>query len=580
MAEHLLQLRRYAENGTTLLATINLNTTGAISDYGYRLRKRIPSFHKFKDQWQNSPVLDGRQLVDFRQDVQVETIIVDAEAINTKRLQYALSVLNDWMRVARQGQKNKNQGNPYISTSLWVNPLQGMTAASHTEVLAMDVDGLDEYFGGAIVANRAENITITLTLAPYWTASELDLYTSAGITNGASNYTLISSDTTEYTVTNAALTSNVATLTFSATHTFIEGEWITNVNITAASAVYDGTYKIASAPTDTTITFARTNADIASATSTGTTTANYIRGTRAAATRHKLAGGGSATNKIMIGVRKQGDVANFTTHHLWAKDATLDVSTTSGTSANFDGNGTGSYTITTASATSETRTHRWTVTTNPADQYGTFRAFLRARQNTADRYTARMGVTTTDGTNVGTVSYSLSTPVNITTDSGNALAFVDLGTIVVPPKLVSGATVYGIVYDLYLTCANTAASPTASVDGLWLFPVGEGEDETGFVIATYDFGTGAAGVGGAFVSALEKEPTAYLADASDVVTFPTLNIEEGTGILLEPQREYRVYYALIDESTSAGNPRHDFSTALTVTADYEVRYGLEGRTDT
>ena len=70
------------------------------------------------------------------------------------------------------------------------------------------------------------------------------------------------------------------------------------------------------------------------------------------------------------------------------------------------------------------------------------------------------------------------------------------------------------------------------------------------------------------------------ADASDVVTFPTLNIEEGTGILLEPQREYRVYYALIDESTSAGNPRHDFSTALTVTADYEVRYGLEGRTDT
>lgn len=575
---HLLELRRYAEDGTTLLATVNLANSGTISSYGYRLRERVPSFHKWKDQWQSSPVLDGRKLVDFRQDVQTETITVDALGVDLKRLQFALSVLNDWMRVARDGQKRKQRGLPYISTSLWVNPLGGLTAASHAEVLAFDVEPPQAYFGNNIVSYRAENITLTLTLAPYWTASILQLNEDATISNGASNYIQVTGDTTAYTVTNAVLTSNVATLTIGS-HSLIVGDWFTAANISLDAATFDGLYKI-SAIAATTISYARTHANIGTAASTGTVIGQYARGTRALPTRHKVVGGTSATNKLLAAVRKQGDVTNFTTHHLWAKDATMTSNTVArNTDTTFDGNGTTNGTRTTAANTSENKTHRWTVTTNVADQYGAFRCFLRCRSNTAGRYTARMGVTTTDGTNVGTIVYATSAAVSIGTDSGNALAWVDLGTIVTPAAFGNNATIYGLVYDLYLTCSNTSGSPTLDVDGLWLFPLGEGEDDTGLTIAKYDFGTAASGVNAGFISALPNEPVAYLANSSDVATFPTLQVEEGAGILIEPQRELRIYYALIDEATSIGNPRHDYTKTLTVSADYEVRYGAEGRLD-
>lgn len=579
MAEHTLQLRRYAEDGTTLLATINLNAT-SITTYGYRTRDRRVSFHKWKDHWQNSPILDGRRLVDFRQDVQVETIVIDAFGSTTKYLQYALSVLNDWMRVVREGQKKKHRGQKYISTSLWVNPLQALTAASHTEILAMDVDGIDNYFGPNIVANRAENITLTLTLAPYWTASVLDLVDSAAVTNGAANYIQVTDNTTAYTVTNAALTSNVATLTIGE-HSLIVGDWFTAANVTL-DAAFNGLYKISAISATASISYALTHADIVSATSTGDVTGQYVKGTRAAATRHKVVGGGAATDTLIIGTRKQGNVQNYTAHHLWAKDATLTNNTTSATGdAAIDGNGTTDYTRTTAASTSELRTHRWVVTTNPQDQYGTFRVYLRGRSNTAGRYSARLRVGTTDGTNVAyppNGGYSLGTAETIGTHSGNALAFTDMGIITMPPVLSNGATIHGLVYEVYLTCSSTSGSPTLDVDGLWLFPTGEGEDGTGFVTAKYGFGLGAGAIGAGWISALNDEPTAYLSSTADVVTFPTQQTE-GTGILVEPARELRIYYALVDESTSAGNPRLDHSTALTVSVDYEVRYGVEGNTE-
>jgi hypothetical protein len=576
MATHLLQLRRYSETGV-LIGTIDLVGATTTATYTVRLRKRIPSFGKYKDQWQNSPTLDGRKLVDFRLDVSTETIVVDITATSTKNLQLGIAHFQGYMRGVREGQKAKNQGKPYISTQLWANPLQNMTTSSHSEIISMEIDGMEDYYGSDIISSHAENITLTLTLSPYWTASVLDLVTDAAVSNGAANYIQVTGDTTAYTVTNAALTGNVATLTIGE-HLLTVGDWFTASNVTADASL-NGLYKISAIAATASISYALTHADIASATSTGDVVGQYTLGTRSAATRHKVVGGTSATSKLQIGVKKQGNVANFTTHHLWAKDATLHVSTVAATSTNFDGNGTGSGTTTTATGTSETRTHFFVVTSNVPDQYGIFRVFLRARQSTASRYSARLRVGIADGTNTIYGGYSIATPVTIGTDSGNALAWVDLGTIDVPAKASRGATIHGLVYELYLTCSNVTGSPTASVDGLWLFPTGEGDDETGMVIATYDLGTAASGVGSAFISALPDEPTAYLSSTADVITFPTLNIEDGTGIMVEPERALRVYYALVDETTSAGNPRHDHTTALTVSMDYEVRYGAEGRTE-
>lgn len=69
-------------------------------------------------------------------------------------------------------------------------------------------------------------------------------------------------------ITNVALTTNVATITVAA-HTFVVGD---NITVQGCSnAVFNGTYKV-TAQTATTISYARTNANIASGAATGNVT--------------------------------------------------------------------------------------------------------------------------------------------------------------------------------------------------------------------------------------------------------------------------------------------------------------------
>jgi hypothetical protein len=70
------------------------------------------------------------------------------------------------------------------------------------------------------------------------------------------------------TITNVALTSNVATITTSAIHGYSTGN---TVIVDASNNVFDGTYTITSTPTTTTFTYAKVNANITSASATGTT---------------------------------------------------------------------------------------------------------------------------------------------------------------------------------------------------------------------------------------------------------------------------------------------------------------------
>lgn len=74
------------------------------------------------------------------------------------------------------------------------------------------------------------------------------------------------------TVNNKALTSNVATLTTSATHGFKVGQI---VNITGVDATFNGTnITILSVPTGTTFTYALVAANVTSAAATGTVTSS------------------------------------------------------------------------------------------------------------------------------------------------------------------------------------------------------------------------------------------------------------------------------------------------------------------
>jgi hypothetical protein len=73
------------------------------------------------------------------------------------------------------------------------------------------------------------------------------------------------------TVTNKALTSNVATLTTSAAHGFAIGMEIV---VAGVDATFNGTYTISTVPTTTTFTYAKTATNVTSTAATGTVTSN------------------------------------------------------------------------------------------------------------------------------------------------------------------------------------------------------------------------------------------------------------------------------------------------------------------
>ena len=79
-------------------------------------------------------------------------------------------------------------------------------------------------------------------------------------------------------VTNKQLTSNVATLTTQKAHGFTTG---TVVTVAGVDATFNGTYKVTSAPTSTTFTYAKTNGNVTYQSATGTVegpSSNYFVG--------------------------------------------------------------------------------------------------------------------------------------------------------------------------------------------------------------------------------------------------------------------------------------------------------------
>lgn len=79
--------------------------------------------------------------------------------------------------------------------------------------------------------------------------------------------TLLVGTGTTVTVTNKALTTNVATLTTGTAHGLAVGD---TVVVAGVDATFDGTYVVATVPTTTTFTYAKTAANVVSAAATGT----------------------------------------------------------------------------------------------------------------------------------------------------------------------------------------------------------------------------------------------------------------------------------------------------------------------
>ena len=78
------------------------------------------------------------------------------------------------------------------------------------------------------------------------------------------------------TISNVALTSNVATITTASAHGYSTGD---SVTVDASNNVFDGSYSITTVPTSTTFTYAKVNANVPSAVATGTVIGSDYTGT-------------------------------------------------------------------------------------------------------------------------------------------------------------------------------------------------------------------------------------------------------------------------------------------------------------
>jgi len=129
-------------------------------------------------------------------------------------------------------------------------------------------------FGGG--STSAENLSVTNPLVFVGNQNNADTQ-DLGLVGEYSVPVTISTAT----ITARALTDNVATITTAAAHNFLVGDRVTIAGIAAPNTALNGTYAITTVPSATTFTYAKTNANIASASGSGTADA---------VTRRKFAG--------------------------------------------------------------------------------------------------------------------------------------------------------------------------------------------------------------------------------------------------------------------------------------------------
>lgn len=117
-------------------------------------------------------------------------------------------------------------------------------------------------FGGAGTTVETANLSVTDPFVFVGTNNQADIVDLAFIGEYASSVSTITK-----TVSNKALTSNIATLTTSASHTYLAGDVVV---VSGVDATFNGTYNILAVPTATTFTYAKTAANVTSTSATGT----------------------------------------------------------------------------------------------------------------------------------------------------------------------------------------------------------------------------------------------------------------------------------------------------------------------
>jgi hypothetical protein len=124
-------------------------------------------------------------------------------------------------------------------------------------------------FGGSGTTVETSNLAVTDPAVFVGTNNQSDIVDLAFVGEYATTVAGITK-----TITNKALTSNVATLTTDVAHTYLVGDVVA---VTGVDATFNGTFNIISVPTSTTFTYAKTAANVTSTAASGQAQVNARR---------------------------------------------------------------------------------------------------------------------------------------------------------------------------------------------------------------------------------------------------------------------------------------------------------------
>jgi hypothetical protein len=197
----------------------------------------------------------------------------DISAYATLAVEFGLGVVYD---SANAGTESRDAGYVGSSPKVKVPTAIGGTFVGVTKRIQKPTydrpDFLDVVTGTQDSEYLAGDSITVRTKGRIWVHSEQavapgDSVFLRAITNGANVRGNFRKDADTLTITNVALTSNVATIT-AAAHGLTVGQSVTIVGLTTTAL--NGTYEVASVPTANTFTFAKTNANISSTADSGT----------------------------------------------------------------------------------------------------------------------------------------------------------------------------------------------------------------------------------------------------------------------------------------------------------------------
>lgn len=282
--------------------------------------------------------------------------------------------------------------------------------------------------------------------------------------------------------------------------------------------------------------------------------------------QHQATGGNSANASMLIaGVRRYYTPSQFKNFYA-ANEATAsnDTVKNAGTNTNFWDGGTnhGATTTPTTKVGDGTgkKMLRWTNSTNVQSQYGSFHVFARCRDNAGA--TPSFKIRLKAGVTAGGVDFFgdfTATAVAAAAVGGTTEFYLlDLGRLDIPPINVSGTAVSSLVFELWGDTTVSSAFPTFDFDYFYLIPIGESDNDSGVIQATYP-----AALGTTFAANIDTRPNgqypnpAYesLVSGGALAFMPSSWM--GTGFYYYPGITNRVFLIL-----ARSDGRHDYTTTL------------------